>query len=187
MGSLILSENNGKVLNFFYVFLFNSLKSLWMSAAHFVLLDGFSFSQFWQQPATVSCDCSESLIHPKSVFFTRNEPNHDSVWSDPRPHLFIRPRFKLSGLDCGQGRFHTCNFGLDQTEKSKGSDQMRKSLQPADLWGCSAHCKEHQTVKGKDRSIGHILTWWWQHFFSFLIHYMLCTNWLHFDPQFIML
>lgn len=77
----------------------------------------FSSSSFcsWALPAPSSCNGSEKCFH--------TNPTTVQCWSRPRPPLFFGPGSGSLVRTVVRGRFHTCRFGLDQTEKSDGPEE----------------------------------------------------------------
>lgn len=88
--------------------IFHLLLSLGATAAHFYI----SFS--------------DSASYPPKKCHTANQANHGLVWSRPRPLPLVRTVV--------QGTFHTCNFGLDETEMSDSSDQTRWVWKRPCIW-----------------------------------------------------
>ncbi len=92
---------------------------------HFVLLHCFSFF-----PGTDDSLPELPVIGlkvwtiQKVVLNARNKPNHGSVWFRPRPTLLGGLRFSCMVQTVVQWRFHTCNFGSEQTKKSEIPDQI---------------------------------------------------------------
>lgn len=121
---------------------------------------------FWQQPTRTSCNCSECPNHRKIYFHNRNKPNHGSIWSGLRPPLFIRPRFGCLVQTVVLGRFHTCNFGLDQMDKSESTDQMSYYMCERDHWHtCHVYCSIcHSIARKADGHQRSLQSCWWELF-----------------------
>lgn len=155
---------------------FGLLLSPWATVAYIsCLVSPFSCSD--NSPPELPVIVLNVSNHRKIYFHTRNKPNFGSIWSGLRPPLFIRPRFGCLAQTVVLGRFHTCDFGLDQMDKSESADQTSDYRCERDHWHtCHVYCSICHSIARKADGHQRSLQSCWSELFPFEINRLAMSS-----------